>query len=36
MATWTTPQIRSTEFTAMLIITCSCECKGGAGAGSGV
>ncbi len=36
MATWTTPEIRATEFTAALLGgSCQCSCNGGAGAGSG-
>ena len=36
MSSWTTPEIRSDEFSAMMLLTgCSCECHGGAGAGSG-
>ena len=37
MSSWTVPEIRSDEFSAMMFLAeCSCECHGGAGAGSGV
>jgi len=36
MTKWTTPEIRSTEFSAaMLAGACACGCSGGAGAGAG-
>ena len=37
MTSWTTPEIQSDEFSAMMFVAaeCSCECHGGAGAGSG-